>query len=145
MNILCNPLRFVKFQYGCNICENFKIIQLLRYFTCRCLNACSIQPANIFKIESKLYTLQQNIDYRFCKQTSFSEEKCLMCNKANMYKMFLYKLFHFMFHTWNLVHLLSMELLPCKLFNMLTTFKTFYRMFEMARECTLIKGTWFVA
>ena len=43
-----------------------------------------------------------------------------------------------MFHTCNLVHLLSMDLVPCKLFNMLTIFKSFYRIFEMARECTLI-------
>ena len=40
---------------------------------------------------------------------------------------------------YDLVHLLSMELVPCKLFNMLTIFKSFYRMFEMARECTSIK------
>ena len=39
-----------------------------------------------------------------------------------------------MIHTHDLVHLLSMELAPCKLFNMLTVF-IFYRMFEM----TIIK------
>ena len=43
-----------------------------------------------------------------------------------------------MFHMHNLVHLLSMEPVPYKSFNMLTIFKSFYRMFEMA-GCTLIK------
>ena len=52
---------------------------------------------------------------------------------------FLYKSFHSLFHTCDLVYLLSMELVPCKLFNMLTIFELFYRMFEMVRECTHIK------
>ena len=45
-----------------------------------------------------------------------------------------------MFYTGNIVHLLSMELVLCKLFNMLTIFENFYRMFEMATECTHVKG-----
>ena len=32
-------------------------------------------------------------------------------------QVFLYKSFHSMFHLCDLVHLLSMELVPCKLFN----------------------------
>ena len=36
-----------------------------------------------------------------------------------------HKSFHFMFHTCDLVHMLSMELVPCKLFNMLTIFEIF--------------------
>ena len=44
-----------------------------------------------------------------------------------------------MFHMCDLLHLLSMECVPCKLFNMLTIFKSSYKMFEVARECTLIK------
>ena len=63
-----------------------------------------------------------------------------MCNKANMHKISLYKSFHSMFHKCDLVHILSMELVPCKLFDMLTIFKIFYRMFEMVRECTHKKG-----
>ena len=38
----------------------------------------------------------------------------------------------------DLDHLLSMELVPCKLF-LLTIFEYVYRMFEMTRECTLMK------
>ena len=53
---------------------------------------------------------------------------------------FLYKNFYFMFHVCNLVHLISMELVPCKLLIMLTIFKIFYRMFEMVRECTHKEG-----
>ena len=43
-------------------------------------------------------------------------------------------------HMCDPVHLLSMELVPCKLFNMLTIFKNLYGMFETARECTHKKG-----
>ena len=47
--------------------------------------------------------------------------------------------FHSVFHTCDLIHLLSVELVPCTLFNMFTIFKSFYTVFETARECTLIK------
>ena len=52
-------------------------------------------------------------------------------------KFFFTRVFPSIFNTCYLVHLLSMELVPCKLFNMLTIFESFYRMFETARECTL--------
>ena len=61
-------------------------------------------------------------------------------------QVFLYKTFHSMFHTCDLVHLLSIEFVPCKLFSMLTISQIFYRMFEAAKEYTHMKrGTWFVA
>ena len=60
-------------------------------------------------------------------------------------QVFLYKCFHFMFHTCNLVHLLSMELVRCKLFNMPTIFKFYYGMFKYSeRMHSYEKGTWFV-
>ena len=54
-------------------------------------------------------------------------------------QVFLCKSFHSMFHIYGLVHILSMELVPSKLFNMLAILKIFHRMFEMVRECTHTK------
>ena len=70
-----------------------------------------------------------------------------MCTRAGTHGILQgYKNFCFMFHTCNLVHVLSMEFIPYKLFNMLNIFFwNFFRMFEKARDCTLKKGTWFVA
>ena len=47
-----------------NLCENSKIIQILRYFTGGSLDACFTQPVNIFEIKQKVCTLEQNL----CKQ-----------------------------------------------------------------------------
>ena len=57
----------------------------LDIFSGGCLNACSIKPVNIFNIKQKFCILEQNIDFRFCKQT-LNEQQCLMCNMGNTHK-----------------------------------------------------------
>ena len=58
-----------------------------------------------------------------CKQTPPSEQKDSVCNKANIHKVLKeHKCFHFMFHTCDLVHILSMGFIPKELFNMLKYF-----------------------
>ena len=48
---------------------------MLRYFTCRCLDAHSTQPINIFKFEQKVCTLEQSIEFQnLCKQPPPTEE-----------------------------------------------------------------------
>ena len=59
-----------------------------------------------------------------CKQTPPIEQKDSMCNKANIYNVLQdHTCFHFMFHTCDLVHVLSMGFILYKLFNMLNIFK----------------------
>ena len=66
----------------------------------------------------------------FCKQTPFNEQKDSMCNKAYIIKILQgYKCFHFMFHTFDLVHVLCMEFTADELLNILNIF------FKKISEC----------
>ena len=47
-----------------SLCQNFKIIRLLRKFVHRYLIVYSIKPVNIFKIDQILYDSEKNIDFK---------------------------------------------------------------------------------
>ena len=81
-----------------------------------------------------------------CKQTPPIEQKGSVCKKANIHKVLQdHKSFHFMFHVYDLVHILSMGYILYKLFNMLNIFKILSECLKKVRDCTPKRGNWFVA
>ena len=99
-------LKLSKFKYT----SNYMLIYIkflkpsdhLRYFTCGFLNACSTYSVHNFMTETKLYILEQIIDFR---KNVNNEQKCHMCNKANVLS--CQKIFSF--HMCTLVHSISVE------------------------------------
>ena len=97
----------------------FKIIQILRYFTGGCQDAHFTQPVNIFEIEQKICTLEQNIEF----QKKPHPMKKLHVQQGK-HKPNSQSVFHFLsLHVCNLVHKLSMEFTTLNYLMYLTTLR----------------------